>query len=739
MSVVMLLAVQSWGMGPVAAAQTGGVVGDGQVVTLPYGTSPPARTRSLASLAGAGFVATAVRSAFARQFDLEGGPVFTGPGDELVFVAAQLETFDPPLGKVDSSYTGTTLSVTFAGHSVMLPLAPSGQVSGVAGSTSGATGTEFAGGWVVSLPEGAAVTLTATEGEFSQAVDLRTGRRVGVVPTALYRNPAGPLGLDLRSNLSGTLAVSTGSDRITFPVTVPEAVLTFFRLDTDQPTTGLPASEAYLLVSVTAADGQGSAGQYYFVPSDPPTAATLTVPGTGVIPASFGPAFDGSDQNIDGIFGFVVPATLSSATLTLGTGTGPAVYFDSPDTTVTPIETTTAVTPATFPLTFTAAQPVPAPAATATAGPPAPVSSPPSTSTAPSRKDQSSPQVKVPASHASDGRSPGVAERGGGESRLAVTAGATGAGGATVVVLGVVVWRRRTQLVEPHPVAFSEPDTLSGLAVLDGTTGASSVPTDAAQAVPAVLPSHESGASRTVASPGVPVGSAVGTGAPVVVPRLVVRVLGRLEVEGTTGVIRRRTVQRALIVLAVSYGRPITSEELRGSLAQHEMSEPTAATVRSELSRLRAVLPDGVLPDRSPGSGYGLAGPVLVDWAEFKNLASQARAAEGDARLDVANRALRLVRGPVLEGGGWHGIDRTVWEIEAAVESFAIEIAGSALDDRRPSIAAAAAAQGLLAVPGSPNLWQLRLQAARTGSGENPAVIAERARSQLGHDLPPPD
>jgi DNA-binding winged helix-turn-helix (wHTH) protein len=215
---------------------------------------------------------------------------------------------------------------------------------------------------------------------------------------------------------------------------------------------------------------------------------------------------------------------------------------------------------------------------------------------------------------------------------------------------------------------------------------------------------------------------------PSVVPSLVVRVLGRLEVEGITGTIRRRAVQRALVVLAVNYGRPVTSEELRGALASDEMSEPTAATLRSELSRLRSVLPDGLLPDQAPGVGYRLAGPVHVDWAAFKALAAQADGCDGLGRLEAADRALSLVRGPVLEHGGWHGIEQTVWEIEAAIEALAADCATRALDAGRASLAGKAAAQGLLAVPGSPALWQLRLRAAESGSGENVKVLTDRAR-----------
>jgi hypothetical protein len=279
-------------------------------------------------------------------------------------------------------------------------------------------------------------------------------------------------------------------------------------------------------------------------------------------------------------------------------------------------------------------------------------------------------------------------------------------------VAGLVVWRRRTKLVTPIPVQAGAADALSFGGI--DTVASDQAAVDGSGLLGGAVPPGDSGELMA--------------GERVEIPLLVVRVLGRLEVEGATGPIRRRGVERALVALAVNCSRAVASEELRRYLAQDELSEPTAATLRSELSRLRAVLPEGVLPDRAAGSGYCLAGPVEVDWLVFKALAAEARDAEGARRLAVAGRALSLVRGPVLEGGGWHGIDRTVWEIEAAVELLAADTARWAMEAGEAALARLAAAQGLLAVPGSPGLWQLRIRAAQAGSGENVTVVVERAR-----------
>jgi hypothetical protein len=736
--VFVLAGLLSAADGGVAVAGLSGNVGEGQVVTLPAGTSAPAETRTAGSLAGLGFWVPVISSAFAPRFSDEAGTFTAGAGDELVFVSAELDTFHPPLGLVDSSYTGTTLTLRFAGHAVTLPATPSGSVAGVAGSTYGATGIQYSGAWVAAIPDGTPVTLTASEGGSSQTVDLRAGGRVGSAPVVSYRDAAGPLGLDVQPNLAGSLRVSTGSDHVSFPVTVKEAVLTDFRLDQAVPSAGLPVSEAYLLVSVTVGDGTGRAGQYYFDPADPRTAATMRVPGRGEMPAAFGPAFGGADEDLAGIYGFVVPATLGSVTLTVGPGSGQAVYFDSPDSVTPQADPVTASTAASFSLTFPPAARVPAAAAAAVAGSAKPVAgSVPSVAGGATSAAGGTSWTGVPSStrggvQAEGAGTVGRSSGGGGSRWLVVTAGA---GGLTVAVLGLVVWRRRTRLVGPAPVKpvplhfpVTGPAASNvggrGRGMVGGGVDGADGGGVAVAALGSDQPPGGSGPSADIEL--VSENDAGG------VPLLVVRVLGRLEVEGVTGTIRRRGVQRALVVLAVNYGRPVTSEELRGCMGSDEMSEPTATTLRSELSRLRSVLPDGVLPDQTPGIGYSLAGPVHVDWAAFKVLSAQAEACVGPQRLKVAGRALGLLRGPVLENSGWHGIERSVWEIEAAVEALAADTAERALAAGQATVAGKAAAQGLLAMPGSPGLWRLRLQAAKSGSGENVTVMADRARLLAG-------
>lgn len=76
-----------------------------------------------------------------------------------------------------------------------------------------------------------------------------------------------------------------------------------------------------------------------------------------------------------------------------------------------------------------------------------------------------------------------------------------------------------------------------------------------------------------------------------------------------------------------------------------------------------------------------------------------------------------------------------MWQITADVERFASLSAAFALEIGHPDAAAEAARQGLLAVPGSPGLWRLRIQAAEAGSGENVEELRRHARRETGSEI----
>lgn len=689
-----------------ASAQSGQQVGDAQAVTLVFGATPPGALVSMPPLAGLAFFAQTVQAGFFDQVSADGENYTpASASDELLFLSVEADSFAPPFGQTGFHYAAPQLSVTFGDHSVSLPESPHGSVSGVAGSSDGADGAYYPGRWLVAVPKGVAVHLVAMENGFSQTIDLRSGARVGSVPTVLYRDRSGPLALDVQPNLAGQLVVTAGGSRVTFPVTVQEETLSFFNLSSAQASAPLPVSQAYLFVQLKVGTGMDQSGtaDWYFDPQDTTGAVSVTVGGQAVA-ATIGPTAPdpgNTGEPFSGLFGVVVPATLTSATLSVQPPSGPSVYLQGPNDLSPRQEAVTASTPASFAVRFPPPQP------------PAPLSSPATTSATTSTT--TSGVLSAPVVPVASGR------KGSGSSDTWPLVGAA-AGGATVLILAGVFISRRTKLVEPRPVEpkqlLAGPSPTVDTAVIDVDPGADE---------------GEAPGTAAVAVAEAPPDPAVEA---LVVPRLRLGVLGPLEVQGTVQAIRRRAVLRALIVLALAEGRPIGSEELRYTLADSEEAELSASSVRSELSRLRRVLPDGLLPEREQGSGYLLSSDdVEVDWIVFRDRARRSAALEGYDRVELALSALELVRGPVLVHQSWFGIDSTVWDMNAEIEGFAADTAESALREERSVAAAVAARQGLLAVAGSRRLWELRVQAAAAGSGENEPELRARAVKEVGDDF----
>jgi len=633
-----------------AVAEAGQQVGDALAVTLD-GTFAPAAVGRLPGLAGPGFAAPAIQAAFYGRVST-GSVVYVpaSPVDELLLLSVATYTCAPPLGSSDLTYkAGLTpaLSVDFAGSTVALPQSPRGAIDGVAGSGYGQAGELHSGEWLVAVPKGATVSLSAAEEGFTDSADVRDATRVGEAPSVLYRSAAGPLALDVRSNLAGSLVVEAGGERVSFPVTLKEAFLRFFDLSSANDMPASTAGMAYLFAEVFIGTGVDSQGRpdWYFDPSSPGQAVTVTAAGgtpeTAVrVPAAPGPVgVRANGVASGGLFGFVVPAGLTAATVTVGTGPDPAVYYQGPNDFAATVETVTSSTPAAFKINSPPASPAPA------------VSKPP---TLASSSLASSPATTVSNGAATPSTAQGgpptvVSRRHGGQGWWPIVV-AVSAGVVVIATVGLLVARRARITGSESPSAGEQAPPRAADVGVDGASSNS----DSRDSV-----GGAGGVPGAAAEP-------VGTGA-AGLPCLRVGVLGPLVVEGA-GEIRRKVVLRALIVLAVFAGRPVGSEELRGWLADDEYSEPTAATLRSEISRLRRLLPDGLLPEMGAASGYALAAEgVEVDWVNFEALAAQADKATGHHRIELNLEALRLIRGRVLEHRSWHGIDGKVWEMNASI------------------------------------------------------------------------
>jgi DNA-binding SARP family transcriptional activator len=127
------------------------------------------------------------------------------------------------------------------------------------------------------------------------------------------------------------------------------------------------------------------------------------------------------------------------------------------------------------------------------------------------------------------------------------------------------------------------------------------------------------------------------------------RVLGPLEVRAGDGPLplggeRQRAV---LALLLLSANRVVGRERLIHDLWGEQPPETAVATLQAYVSRLRKLLPDGVLLTRPPGYLVVVEHGEL-DLLRFESLVAKARKAEAERAAQLLREALGLWRGPAL-------------------------------------------------------------------------------------------
>ncbi len=143
------------------------------------------------------------------------------------------------------------------------------------------------------------------------------------------------------------------------------------------------------------------------------------------------------------------------------------------------------------------------------------------------------------------------------------------------------------------------------------------------------------------------------------------RLLGPVEIEaqGRLLPIARRRERCLLAVLLLKRGRTVPVERLCELLWEGDPPEHARRSLHSHVARLRGLLTDGAAGVRLTGgsAGYTLyVEPYLVDVHLFRQLVAQAReATDTAARISLLGEALRLWRGPALQGRpppptGWY-------------------------------------------------------------------------------------
>jgi hypothetical protein len=674
-----------------AALGSGSAVASGLVAPAPGTTfTTPADGR----LRGQDFAATVTGVAWPDRVTLDGQNVLATAGRR--FVAFNLElTEDAQAVAPDGTDPAVTAAVVYGSDSSPLSLSSLNdqlavqalQSTWVSGSTS----------FVLSVPDTThKVDLVLRQGSFSQSFDLWSLQRDGPAPTVLYRSANRPT-LTSSSAASTTLSLNNPSDGFSgiAQVAPANATLSYFAA----PDAGVPTisfDQAILSVILTAQYpvnlNDATATGHYLGAQSPLPASFLSFTPNGAAPltatmsqsdSATGPAED--DGLFDALYSFVVPASLTSGTLTIGAGSFSGTEF----TLYTAEDGST-------PLTITA------PATMAVAFPAAPISAqqkrapwigralPPTA--APSRSSEAGTAVTTP---------PGF------PIWLAVLLLVLAAGAVVVVQR----WYARRGVATASVAATPAPVVVP--------TAASAVTVDE----PVAPPRTETERPPAGHSPPMPTAD----------PML--KLFGPIAFDGYRQVSVRRVVEELLCWLVLHNQHSHNADEIQLALRPTEGSrpEPTRKTFHSYLSALRQCIGAEHLPDATNAGGYRVIG-IECDWFVFQRLSGEADKATGARAIELRTQALTLVRGAPFQVRGqyeWVFSEGLDTQMSGAVITCALRLFNDLMVLGRYQAAEDAAKAGLRGAT-----EDLRLKQARDRAVEARNEGLAHPGRNLGDELP---
>src|SRR5215472_12532973 len=129
-----------------------------------------------------------------------------------------------------------------------------------------------------------------------------------------------------------------------------------------------------------------------------------------------------------------------------------------------------------------------------------------------------------------------------------------------------------------------------------------------------------------------------------------IALLGPFEVltfDGTLVAVPGARLRALLAALALEPGRIVSRERLVDWIWGPEPPTDEVNALQALVSRLRRVLPDGVIEAESGGYRFAVA-PDVVDVSRFEHLVGRARGAEPAERADLLRCALELWRGSAM-------------------------------------------------------------------------------------------
>jgi hypothetical protein len=584
----------------------------------------------------------------------------------------------------DGTDPAVTAAVEWGG--VSHPLSLSELDDTMAQQSTGSDWPTASGQFIATVPNDThLVDLVLSQGSFSQGFNLWTLRRIAPAPAVLYRDPTRPTVGATASGAGVTLSNSADGFSDTDQVTLQSAALSYFGpLGTTSPSPN-QAILSVVLDSEYPDLNYGDPNWGHYLTANAPLPASMvsfTPPGGTAVPATLSGsgATTGKGNNDDGLFdatySFVVPATLTTGTVTVGSGSFTGTEYigftgGSPLT----VDLATFSLPMTFPAL---------PAAVVQKKPP--------------WVGQPLPPTAAAAS------SSGGAVVGGDPKPFPIwLAVVVLVALAAVVVLVQRQWRRRRDPAAADAAASVVIAPVVEEQPADPAADNALVPPD-----PPVVEVATAVAAAAEVSP-----------APILtLNEMIARVLGPPDGVGWRQVPDRRIVTEIVCWMAFHRDHLHSADEVLVGVysAEGTRREVNRETFFTYLSKVRQCVGPERLPDATEAGGYGLIG-VTSDWETFKGLSAQADQTDGPEAIDLRTAALALVRGVPFQGVpkghyGWAFEEQLHTQMISAIVTCAIRLANDLFDLGRYVQLDEAVRAGLRADPTDSYLLEIQARAA---------------------------
>ncbi len=685
-------------------------------------------TPSDGRLRGQDFAATVTGVAWPDHTLIDGKDELATPGHRFVDFNLQL-TEDASAIAPTGSDPGVTAAVQWGQSSDSLSLAAiDAEIANQASETTWPSGSAT---YVVSVPSrDHQVDLAIFQGSFSQTFNLWTLQRNGPAPTVLYRDTSRPT-ISESAPASTTLSMTNPSDGFssTAELSLSSATLSYWAPTVGSGAVILP-DQAILSVVIQSnhpIDENNAAATGHYLGADSPLSGTLltfTPAGAAPITATMSDSGDttGQSNNDDGLFdalySFVVPATLTTGTLTIGPGsfTGVEVVDDAPEGGNMTLD-------------------IPTPATMAVGFPALAVAAP--------QKRPPWVGAPLPPTVAASSSTVGTSAGNGSGFPIWLAVALLVALAAAVVAVQRLYRHRRllaggpsnsdagTKTPPTEPTAAAEPVGTAQQVVHAAPTAAGASagadipePTPAPSAVPPVA------SAPSAAAPADPATAPAAS-------ELAMNVLGPPEAHGYRQVPERRIIEELLCFLVLHDRHPLNADQIQLAIwpTGGQRPEVTRQTFHSYISGLRQCIGAEHLPDATNFAGYRING-VECDWFTFQRLSDQADTTVGPTSIALRTQALSLVRGEPFEGVArgqyeWAFNEDLHTQMSAAVVTCALRLANDLFTLGRYSAVEDAARAGLRGSPEDIHLKRVRdraIEARNDGLVRSGPALGDSAR-----------